>query len=415
LTRPAPSLLTSAFPREFARFVALVDGDRLRKAIVKATDKCCRLPPALRGIFADRYEIHEQLLAFEDGPAAFQLDAADPRAVRAASFILGVNRMAARLGDAGRSNLAARVVGDLAPAQDIRHLELEIMAAHHLEAKGLSFRLADQEGLGNFDFLVDVGGREIEVECKTATGTTGADIKEERQVIIGTAFLKRCQQGLSVPTGGVFVLTFKKPIAGIRNLAGAVTDALRRRQGGSIESDDLDMEWHPRPAWQAAFDRNDRPGFLIEFERDEAIGRDFSIQTTKHGRPLALVARPYKRPSLPEKLTDIIQEAGSQCSRTRPAVIWLGLLGQDEAEFRRLAEFSMASKGGGLNAIFANSFHPSIDRRHIAAARFSVMSRRVDRRPALGPDRVLTSAHSVGGTVYDIPNLNCSFGAIDGF
>jgi hypothetical protein len=415
LTHPAPFLLTSAFPRAFAQFVALVGGDRLRKAIVKATDKLARLPPALRGIFADRYDIHRQLLAFEDGPDAFQLDANDPLAARTASFILGVNRMAMRLDAARQRRLASRVIGDLAPDRDIRHLEFEIMAFHHLGAKGLSFRIADLEGLGNFDFLVEIGGRAVEIECKTATGTTGADIKEERQVIIGTAFLKRCQEGLSVPTGGVFVLTFKKPIAGIRNLAGAVTDALRQCEGGSIESDDLDMEWQPRPAWQAAFDRNDRPGFLIEFERDEAIGRDFSIQTTKHGRPLALVARPYKRPSLPEKLTDIIQEAGSQCSRTRPAVIWLGLLGQDEAEFRRLAEFSMASKGGGLNAIFANSFDPRLDRRHIAAARFSVMSRRVDRRPALGPDRILTSAHSVGGTVYDIPNPNGSFGAIDGF
>ncbi len=165
----------------------------------------------------------------------------------------------------------------------------------------------------------------------------------------------------------------------------------------------------------AAGTGNDRAGFLAMIGNDDAIGRNFYTLTLAAVHVIVLVARAYRRPALPQKLTDIIQDAGSQCSRTRPAVIWLGPFGQDGEEFRRLAAFSVASKGGGLNAIFANSFHPSVDRRHIAAARFSVMSRGVDSRPALGPDRILTNAHSVGGTVYDIPNPNCSFGAIEGF
>jgi hypothetical protein len=118
------------------------------------------------------------LLAFEDDPAAFELDANDPLAVRAASFILGVNGMAMRLDEARRRRLASRVIGDLAPDRDIRHLEFMIIAFHHLGAKGLTFRMANVEGLGNFDFRVEVGGRDVGAVCSKRCRVSLPNTKE---------------------------------------------------------------------------------------------------------------------------------------------------------------------------------------------------------------------------------------------
>ena len=89
--------------------------------------------------------------------------------------------------------------------------------------------------------------------------------------------------------------------------------------------------------------------------------------------------------------------------------IWLDLIGFDEAEIRQLAAVSMASTGGGLNAIFATSFHPALDRRHIGAAQFSVRSRQITIAPALDRTGRMTSVHSLDAPVYIIPNPNCSF------
>jgi len=407
-----PFLHTGDFPREFALFVNLVGAERLQKPIKKVAAKLDRLDPVLRGIYLDRYDIALQLLAFDQPPYPFQLDVRDPRAVRTASFVAGINRMAERLDTAGRHELAKRVTADLAADRDIRGLELEVTVFNHLHRKGFDFRLADFEGSGTFDFLAVIDGREVEIECKTVTGTTGFDIKEESQVTIGKTFINRCREGLNVPTSGIFILSLKEPIKKIENLSQAMTDMLRRCAGEPVETNIFRIEWKPRPMWQTALVEGDRSRFEIDFAQDEAIGRDFCVQTTKHRRPLALVVRPYKPPTLAQKLSEIIKDAGGQCSKTRPAIIWVGLSGHDEDEFHQLAEFSLNSHGGGLNAIFANSFHPGVDRDHIAGARFSVRARSVSSTRTLGPDQLMAGAYHIGGALYHIPNPHCSFGVV---
>ena len=115
-----------------------------------------------------------------------------------------------------------------------------------------------------------------------------------------------------------------------------------------------------------------------------------------------------------QKLTNIIQAAGGQCSKTRPAVVWLELLDLGAPAFERLAKFSMESQGGGLNAIFARSFDPRVDRRHIAQARFSVRPEQITIGPALDAAGMLTTFHSLDGQVYAVPNPNCVFPAVEG-
>jgi hypothetical protein len=86
--------------------------------IKKAEVKLLRMPAPVRGLFADRYDIHRQLLAFEDGPTAFQLDANDPLAAR---VILHPRRQshseAARRG----TTAAPRLARDRRPGAGSRH------------------------------------------------------------------------------------------------------------------------------------------------------------------------------------------------------------------------------------------------------------------------------------------------------
>jgi hypothetical protein len=98
----------TGFRIEFARFVDFVGPQNLREAISRVASKLARLSPALAQLYRDRYFFHQQCLSVADGPTPFQLDVSDIKAVRAATFIAGVNRI--------RHSLSAVAIGANFPA-----------------------------------------------------------------------------------------------------------------------------------------------------------------------------------------------------------------------------------------------------------------------------------------------------------
>src|SRR5262249_2312663 len=129
------SLGHTSFPREFASFVDFVGVVNLNEAIGRVAAKLQQLSPSLRALYRDRYFLHDYCVDISDGPTAFQLDVSNPTAIRAASFIAGINRMRNCLSSAAAPKLRSAILGLLRPDRDIRRLEHEVRTFVHFGQK----------------------------------------------------------------------------------------------------------------------------------------------------------------------------------------------------------------------------------------------------------------------------------------
>lgn len=164
----------------------------------------------------------------------------------------------------------------------------------------------------------------------------------------------------------------------------------------------------------------DGQGFSIDFVSkptwQEAVSADLgedprcAMLIDEH--IVGIVFQPHKPAELVTKVIHVIKEASKQCSGTLPCMIWAHFVGMQQREFREIAEFSSNGSGGGLNAAVSTALYANVGttgRAHVERVRFSADTDELARHPALGPDLLLTSAVSVSGLTYDVPNPHCRF------
>jgi hypothetical protein len=417
-TRPHDrfSLVQSEFPREFAEFIDFVGGADIESALRKVEQKLGSVSAQARSLYGDRYFFHEQCISFTYGSTPFLLDVSDLRAVRSASLIAGINRVRRSLSQQGSARLRSMVIDNLKPDRDVRQIEHEIRCATHFGRKGFQTTFADLEGKGNYDLLVETKAGFVEVECKTVTEDTGSQIKSDLNVDMSETFRKVVGAGIPVDESGLFILKLKKPSANCKNLARQLREALQGQTPGHFEGSDFSLEFSSRPQWQELWDSGQALDLRRQILLDPALGNHARCVTKVGNRIIGLILQPHKPTVLGERITDVIQAAADQCSGDNVSMVWVHLVGLPEAEFQTLAEFSMAGKGAGLNALVANAMHPSASstkRTHVQTIRFSSDGGGLTRSPALRPDLLIGNAVSSSGTLYDVPNPHCAFPAIN--
>jgi hypothetical protein len=401
-----------AFSREFARFIDFVGASGLDNARHKVARKLSQLRPSIRTLFGDRYFFHEQWERFVDGPNPFQIDISDPVAIRAASFIAGINRVRGRLTPAATHRFRKMCLDALKPNRDIRQLEHEIRAFIHCGQKGFSVSFADLEDKGRFDLLCELPTGSLEVECKTVSEDTGSQIKSEMTVALAETFYNIAHKRPLVAVPGVFVLTLKRPADQCVNLASSLKATLNSPNPTRFDGDDFTLKFLERSSWDQFIQTEAWDAFRATLREDPEIKHYPHCATKVDSLVLALVLQPHKPNSLSERVVQVLKDAADQCSRSKPSVIWLHFIGFAEREFISLAEFSGDGKGGGLNALVTKAVHPdasTTDRRHVQLVRFSADASEITTRPVLDHNRLIVRAASVGGTCYDVPNPFCRF------
>jgi hypothetical protein len=197
------------FVAEFAAFARYVGEQALHKATRKVMHKLSMLDPASRRLFGTRYFFHEQIEQFTDGPQPFCLDTSVQRAVRATTFIAGVNRARVGMSDIAADRLRKMILDNLKPDRDMRQIEQEFRGYVHLRQKFENVSFADLEGAGKFDLLCMSGTHEVEVECKTVSEDMGNPIKNEMVVNLSQLFMTIMRKRVPVDESGVFRLQFK--------------------------------------------------------------------------------------------------------------------------------------------------------------------------------------------------------------
>jgi transcriptional regulator with XRE-family HTH domain len=402
----------SEFPREFAEFIGFIGGDHIDKAVRKVDRKIGS--PEARRLFGDRFYFHEQIVRFTQGPLPFHVDLSDVLAVRTASLIGGINRVRKSLSPSGATRLRAMVLDNLKPDRDIRQIEHEIRCSTHFGRKGFKVTFADLERLGKFDLLVETPSGEVEVECKTIDRDTGSQIKAEITVQLSEIFNAAVSKQAPVNESGLFVMTLKKPSANCIHLARQLKHALQSNTARCFDGTDFSLQFLPRPKWQDLLNSGHVLDLSAQISADPLLGEDDDAHcvTQLRDRIIGLVIRPHKSTTIIERIIDVIKDGADQCTGKKACVVWLHFVGLAEGIFLSLAEFSSQNEGVGLNAVVSKvllSDASSTDRSHVQCVRFSADPNAISRRPALGPNLIITKGVSVGSKMYVVPNPLCRF------
>lgn len=411
LSRPTDpfTLGQSEFPREFARFIDFVGSNEMMDALRRADTKLASLLPQTRQLYGDRFYFHEQFIRFSEGPAPYQLDISDAVAVRSASLIAGVNRIKDSLSKSGASRLRKMIIGNLRPDRDIRQVEHEIRCAAHFGRKGFKVVFADLEDLGQFDLAVTAPSGPFEVECKTVSEDTGSPIKLETSVNLMDAFLRNAPVLPAEDQSGIFILSLKRPAVECKNLVPRFKAAMKSACQ-DFATDDFTLTFAPRSQWAELLTSGQADEFRRTISLEAELAGYAHCFTRTGGRIVALCLRPHKPNGLAPRIIEVIKDAADQCSREKPAIVWLHFIGAAEAEFLEIAQFSMNGNGAGLNSLVAGVLHPQsspTDRSHVARVLFSASSERITRSPAMSSDLLIVRAASNSGLIYDVPNPLC--------
>jgi len=403
---------SATFAAEFARFVTFLGTDELQSSLTKVDQKLRQLPGAVKMFYGDRYFFHEQCVKISEGDNPFQLDVTNFAAVRAANLIAGINRAKSLLSAPARGRLRAMCLDNLKPNRDVRQLEHEIRCLAYFGLKGFEVSFADLENEGRFDFICRPDTQSsFEVECKTVSEDTGSQIKIDMVAQLASVFQKSMLRKAATQEAGIFVIELRRPADQCKNLLSKTRDTLDG-VSPSCEGVDFSFSFLPRPLWGDCISN----GAWASFKQATLNAPEFkncAHFVTKIGnRVFALAIRPHKESTLAERAVEVLKDAADQCSKSRASMLWLHFVGLAEDHFLDIAQFSIDSRGGGLNALVANALHPkasSTDRSHVNLVRFSGDAAYVETKTVLDSNLLLAKAKSIGGACYDVPNPNCKF------
>ena len=242
------ALSQAEFPREFAEFIHFVGAAPLDKEIRTVELRLQALKPTVRAIYGDRYFFQEECLRFTYDVPAFGLGIANPKAVRAAALIAGINRVSRLLSAKAADQFRTTVIGNL--GRDMRQLEHEIGSWTHFARKGFNVIFADLEGVGQFDLLVETPAGSVAVECKTFGEDTGDQFKTELVISLADIFDRAAAKYLANTESGQITLTLKKAADHCNNLPRQFEVALKAGVNDPYEAEDFSLSFSPKPDWQ---------------------------------------------------------------------------------------------------------------------------------------------------------------------
>lgn len=307
------------------------------------------------------------------------------------------------------AKLVQRIRGAFKNPDDMRAIQLEIMAATHFVLRGHSIGWPEMEGLGRFDLLVkDLGINGLEVECKSISEDKGRKI-HRREAIEFHHLVKPGLQALSrkLQTGISVVLTLPERLPVMykqkQDLAKQVIGAVLASQnlilddGSDIRVSEFDMK-------TLGVVKTDN-GVVISREAIDQItatnNREVMILGGKTGA-IVFVLQSRQDDTMLKYVFDTVSEsAKNQLSKSRPALFLVGLHGIEADSMLSIAtqDNDPAQPPTGLQ-IAVSDFLAKKNRDHVIGVGFLS-------RGNLMPE--LNGVVKSGGSAYIFPRKESSF------
>lgn len=237
----------SDLPRVFGEFHAIAG----RKNIAKRLDWIANQfrDPFLRRHIAARFStelIFLEVTAFLKKNGRFP-PVSNPRVYQLFAFFSQVTAVHKQLTSRGMRQLTGRIQDGLKSDYGLAPLDAEFSVIAHVSKRGYEIEFAHFDGSGQFEYLIERDGLQIELECKTIGADIGRRIKHKPlsrlyKLLDSTTriFLSRLNRGLLVRVSVSHALpTQERELAAV---AKVIERALLLAHAGSLSSEHCTVE-----------------------------------------------------------------------------------------------------------------------------------------------------------------------------
>ena len=246
----------------------------------------------------------------------------------------------------GADKLVRRMRGAFKNPDDMRAIQLEIMAATHFVLRGHSISWPEMEGLGTFDLLVkDLGANGLEIECKSISEDKGRKIHRREALEFHhlvkpefQTFSRNLQAGVSV----VLTLSGRLPVLYIQKqeLAKRVIGSVLASQnmvlddGSDIRISEFDM--------RTLGIVETKDGLIIPRESIDQVtatkNRESMILGNRNGAIIFVLQSRQDDTMLKYVFDTVSESAKNQVSKIRPALFLVGLHGIEAENLLSIAQ-----------------------------------------------------------------------------
>jgi hypothetical protein len=307
------------------------------------------------------------------------------------------------------TKLVKRIRGAFKNPDDMRAIQLEIMAATHFAVRGHTISWPEMEGIGTYDLLIkDLGANGLEIECKSISEDKGRKV-HQREALEFHHLVKPGLQALSqtLQCGVSVVLTLSERLPAMykqkQALAKRVVDSVLTSQNIHLE-DGSDIRI-------SEFDMNNLG--IVETENGKVFPREAIDQVTVTNNSEAMilghskgaivfVLQSRQDDTMLKYVFDTVSEsAKNQVSKTRPALFLVGLHGIEADSLLSIAtQDSDPAQPPTALRIAVSNFLAKENRDHIIGVGFLSKGNLKSE-----PNGVVKS----GGSAYIFPKTESSF------
>jgi hypothetical protein len=299
----------------------------------------------------------------------------DSNIYSAYSFVLDCMALKRTLSPREAEQLRSRVVGGLLPSGRLADLDLELQIWRSLSSAPETISHFGVLGEPGPDFLVSGSKFDIEIEGKCISPETGMPLSYG----LVSSLMKGVSGHLSGRYPGQFV-TIEAEVTDTHSTGRAIPTLKGQIQQTYKSALDITTPELTTKISFRSLNEVVREFGPIQDNSSRVFGKyrrqygDFGLFTGDQNECVFLNIIPLAPRKTLKKMMRIISEAGNQFSKTRPAILWLHLLGmpdwQSEANDEEMLEI--------LNSLLDHAF--SRNRDHISMVIFSSDMRAVDRR-----------------------------------
>lgn len=311
--------------------------------------------------------------------------------------------------DIEANRLIRRIRGAFNNPDDMRAIQLEIMAATHFVLRGHSIIWPEMEGGGTFDLLVkDLGSNGLEIECKSVSGDKGRKI-HRREALEFHQLVKHQLQTViyNIQRGVAVVLTLSGRLPTKfqqrKDLAKRVVGSILTAQSAVLEdgSDIRISEFDMAVLGNIGTEEQQALSRTVLDKITATKNREVMILGNENGVIVFVIQSRQDDTMLQYVFDTVSQSAKKQVSKNRPALFLVGLHGMGAEVLLDIAKQDNDPKQPPTALrVAVSDFHAKQNLDHVVGVGFLS-------RGALQPELhgVITSS----GTAYVFPKKESSF------
>ena len=225
-----------------------------------------------------------------------------------------------------RKRFINRIAGSIQDQHGVRPLNFEFGMYVHFLRRSLPTEFCEITQSGRFDFLINVDGLAIEVECKSISPEKGLKIKIQDTDLLANEISLINRSYFSKLYAHCFLVTLDKRLLGTYSEAKIFSELLLQcLHNGEAVGAGMQVNYAKTPMTMPNVFMPDESRGLNLIRAAFDIEADLILMHQAGGREFIFAFRSNERPDIASSIYETISEASEQFTGTRPAMIAIEL------------------------------------------------------------------------------------------